>query len=123
MKKLIALTFFAALCGCAAAPKAPVDRRVTLAPDVDGDVYVTDIRFGTQNGSIPAMQANVVNNCSKQYGVQWKVQWLDADGMEIDTVLSSWDAVVLQPYEVKGLKCSAPKSDTADFRLYIRRDR
>lgn len=123
MKKLM-LIALAAFAGCIAAPTDPVDRRVTLTPELDGDIMITDIRVAkTDSSDFKTVQMNVVNNCGKPYAVQWKVQWLDADGIEIDSVVSTWKARALQPYEICGLKATAPRPDAADLRIYVRKDR
>ena len=130
MKKLVMIAMGAAVCalaGCIAPPQnaqagaGPVDVRVTIAPDLFGDVVVTDVRCAKGKSDYLTLQANLVNNCSSPLAVDWRVQWLDADGVEIDSVVSSWNARMLQPYEICGLKATAPKPDAADMRFYVRK--
>ena len=66
-------------------------------------------------------QANVVNNTSSERAVEWKVVWLDADGMEIDSTVSTWAARMIQPYEVCALKGTAPTKAAVDMMFYVRR--
>ncbi len=116
-----------ALAGCIAPPSkasagaAPADVRVTISPNLNGDVVVTDVRCARGGSSFLTLQANLVNNCSSPLAVDWRVQWLDADGVEIDSAVSSWNARMLQPFELCGLKATAPKSDAADMRIYVRK--
>ena len=123
MKKLLAIATMvaavAALSGCSTLP--PVDTRVTVAADVAGDVVISDIRCPRNQAGFLTFQANVVNLRSGERGVEWKVAWLDADGVEIETLLSSWNKVMLGPNEIKGLRATAPRPDAADMRFYIRR--
>ncbi|MBQ3289448.1 MAG: YcfL family protein [Kiritimatiellae bacterium] len=128
MKRLMIAAIAAAACvfaGCIAPPQnaavPPMDTRVTIAPDLCYDVVVTDVRCARGSSSYLTLQANLVNNCNRPLPVEWKVQWLDVDGVEIDSVVSSWNARMLQPYEICGLKGTAPKPDAADMRLYVRR--
>lgn len=130
MKKLMAAAVAAAACalaGCIAPPQnadaagAPMDTRVTVAPDLFGDIVVTDVRCVKGGGGFLTLQANIVNNCSRPLAVDWKVQWLDADGVEIDSVMSTWNARMLQPFEICGLKGTAPTAASADMRLYVRK--
>lgn len=107
--------------GCAMTPGAPVDRRVTLSPEVGYDVCVTDIRCCKGTGDYFTFQANVANNTGSPYPIQWKVQWLDAEGLEIDSLVSSWDSLMLQPFEVRALKGTAPRPEAVDLRFYARR--
>lgn len=109
----------AAFSGCGTPP--PVDSRVTIAADVAGDVVVSDIRCPRNQSGFMTLQANVVNVRSGDRGVEWKVVWLDADGVEIDSLVSSWNKVMLAPNEIKGLKSTAPRPDAADMRFYLRR--
>ena len=123
MKKLLAIAAMvasvAALSGCSTLP--PVDTRVTVAADVAGDVVISDIRCPRNQAGFLTFQANVVNLRSGERGVEWKVVWLDADGVEIETLLSSWNKAMLAPNEIKGLKATAPRPDAADMRFYLRR--
>ena len=108
-----------ALLGCSTLP--PADTRVTIAADIAGDVVVSDIRCPKNQAGFLTFQANIVNVRPGERGVEWKVAWLDADGVEIDTLLSSWNKAVLVPNEIKGLKATAPRPDAVDMRFYMRR--
>ena len=123
MKRLLAFAMAVALAaafsGCSTPP--PADTRVTIAADIAGDVVVSDIRCPRNQAGFMTFQANVVNVRSGDRGVEWKVAWLDADGVEIDTLLSSWNKVMLAPNEIKGLKATASCPDAADMRFYVRR--
>lgn len=119
-----------ALSGCiapapnAAASAAPEDVRITVSPDLCGDVCVTDVRcVNVARSACPTFQANMVNNTGSQLILEWKVQWLDKDGVEIDSVGSVWNARALQAYEVCALKDTAPTSAAVDMRFYVRRGR
>ena len=107
--------------GCVATPHAPVDRRVTLSPEIGADVFVTDIRCDKGAGDFLTFQANVANNRDNPYPIQWKVQWFDAAGQEIESHVSSWDSLMLQPFEVRALKGTAPRAEAVDMRFYARR--
>ncbi len=128
MKKLMTVALAGVACalaGCIAPPQnaamPPADTRVTVAPNLSGDVVVTDVRCVRGQGGFMTFQANLVNNCSSRLAVDWKVQWLDADGVEIDSVVSSWSARMLQPYEICALKGTAPNPSAADMRFYVRK--
>ena len=121
MKKLLiaALAGAGLFSGCSTLP--PADTRVTIAADVAGDIVISDIRCPRNQAGFLTFQANVVNVRSGERGVEWKVAWLDADGVEIDSLVSSWNKVMLAPNEIKGLKATAPRADAADARFYVRR--
>ena len=129
MSRLAMMAAVAAACalaGCIAPPQnssaggAPADVRVTISPDLSGDVVVTDVRCAKGGSQYLTLQANLVNCCGSPLAVDWKVQWLDADGVEIDSVVSTWSSRMLQPYELCGLKSTAPTPAAADMRFYVR---
>jgi len=111
------------LSGCVATNVPPPDRRVTIAEDLGTRVYVTDVRCVQGPTGIYTFQANVVNNTGSDLPVQWKVVWLDANGVTIDSAVSSWSDRMLQSYEVGALKGVAPTSNAVDMMFYVRRAR
>lgn len=124
MKKTMMLLCAAAVAfvtGCVSTPMPPMDARVTVAPDLGSRLYVSDVRCTKGTSDYLTLQVNAVNNTRSELAVQWKVVWLDPDGMEIDTIVSSWNSMALQPHEIRGLKCTAPRMDAADMRFYVRR--
>jgi uncharacterized protein YcfL len=124
MKKLYMLMFAAAVAlmtGCVATPVPPMDTRVTIAPDLGHKLYVTDVRCTKGHSDFLTLQVNAVNNTGSELRVQWKVVWLDGEGMEIDSLVSSWNSLALQPHEIRGLKGTAPRVDAADMRFYARK--
>lgn len=120
MMMIILATAATALAGCISTPVPPMDSRVTIAPNLGNKLYVTDVRCARGGGEYLTFQANVVNNTGCELCVQWKVQWLDADGIEIDSAVSTWNDVAVQPFDIKGLKGTAPRRDAADMRFYVR---
>ena len=124
MKKLIAVLGMAAsalLTGCVATGLAPMDRRITIAEDLGCDVVVTDVRCAKGASAYATFQANVVNNTSSDLGVEWKVVWLDADGVAIESAVSTWNKLVLPAKDVQALRNTAPRMDAADMLFYVRR--
>jgi len=118
-----ALVGAALVSGCVATNVPPPDRRVTIAPDLGTNIYVTDVRCVPGQTGIYTFQANVVNNTRWDLPVQWKVVWLDADGVTIDSAVSTWRDLMLQPYEVGALKGVAPTPNAADMMFYVRHAR
>ena len=124
MKRLMMIVGVAAAIlttGCVATSMPPMDRRVTIAEDLGTSVFVTDVRCAKGSSSYATFQANVVNNTSHDLGVEWKVVWLDADGVTIDSLVSTWNKIMLPPKDIQALKGTAPRSDAADMLFYMRR--
>ena len=112
------------LCGCVATNLPPMDRRVTVAADLGTRIYVTDVRCAkAATSDFYTFQANVVNTTSSDLKVEWKVVWLVAEGVTLDSVVSTWNSRVLNPQEICALKGTAPRKDAADMLFYVRRAR
>lgn len=120
-KPLVLFALAAALAGCVATNVPPMDRRVTIAPNLGTKAYITDVRCAKGSSECFTFQANMVNNTSGTLAVEWKVVWLDPDGIAIDSVVSTWNARMLQPYEVCALKGTAPTSNAVDMMFYVRK--
>lgn len=127
MKKLVGIVMAGVasvvLTGCVSAPLPPLDTRVTVAEDVRRDLYATDVRCSNGNGEFYVFQANVVNNSRTDIALEYKVQWLDRDGIAIDSIVSGWQKALVAAKEIRGLKATAPRRDAADMRFYVRRMR
>ncbi|MGN0846996.1 MAG: YcfL family protein [Kiritimatiellia bacterium] len=124
MMKLIGvgmLALAAACVGCVATQARPLDRRVTIAENITGDVFVSDVRCAKGTGDHLTFQANVVNLTSREQWVDWKVVWLDPAGLEIDSIVSTWNSAAIAPKDIRGLKGTAPHPAAADMRFYLRR--
>ena len=107
--------------GCVATNLPPMDRRVTVADDLGTSVFVTDVRCTKGGGSYYTFQANVVNNTWHDLGVEWKVVWLDANGVAIDSIVSTWNKLMLPANDIQALKNTAPQLDAVDMLFYVRR--
>ncbi len=124
MKKMIAAFGLVAAIlatGCVSTALPPVDRRVTSAEDLGSAVYVTDVRCAKGKSSYATFQANVVNNTSHDLGVEYKVVWLDANGITIDSLVSTWNKVMLAPKDIRALKGTSSSMEAADMLFYVRR--
>ena len=110
--------------GCTMTPAMndiPVDRRVTLAADLAGDVVVTDLRCVRGPGGHLEFQANVVNNLTEDRGIEWRVVWLDASGLEIESVVSNWAKRMISAKDIAEIRSVAPSQAAVDFRFHLRR--
>ena len=117
---VLSLLLVIACAGCVHTPEAPLDARVTLAPGLGRSIYVTSVRCVKGSSGFYNFQANVSNNARSQARLEYKVQWLDADGLEIESALSTWQIMAIQPMEIKGLSAVAPSQEAVDFRFYVR---
>ena len=117
--------FFAAalaglMVGCVATYVPPMDRRVTIAENLGTSLFVTDVRCVKGSSQFYTFQANVVNNLAHELWVEYKVVWVDANGMAIEPN-AVWRQTALMPKEVKALQATAPRPDAVDMLFYVRR--
>jgi uncharacterized protein YcfL len=100
-----------------------MDRRVTVAPDLGTVVWVTDVRLMKGPSSHFTMQANVVNNTDGVVRMEYRVDWLDATGTVIPSVVSTWQPMSAAAREVVPLQATAPSPAAVDFRFYVQAER
>lgn len=121
MKKgmLIVLAALSVCVGCISYHTPPLDRRVTVAPDLGTVVWVTDVRLTKAQSQHYTLQANVVNNTSGVVRMEYRVVWLDTNGVEIPSVVSTWQPMSAAAREIVGLTATAPVPEAVDFRFYV----
>ena len=86
---MVSFTFCIFTSGCVATNVPPPDRRVSIGADLGTKVYVADARCAKGKSDYATFQANVVNNTSRDLGVEWRVVWLDEDGIAIDSLVKA----------------------------------
>lgn len=99
----------------------PEDCRVTIAADLASDMAVTGIRCVRNAGGFLEMQANVVNRLSSDRGIEWRIVWLDANGIEIPSAVSNWTKRMVTAMDFAEVRNVAPSQNAADFRFHLRR--
>ena len=109
--------------GCISYHTPPMDRRVTVSPSLGTAVWVTDVRLAKAPSSHFTLQANVVNNTDGVMRMEYRVDWLDATGSAIPSVVSTWQPMSAAAREVVPLQATAPSSDAVDFRFYVQAGR
>ena len=68
---------------------------------------------------VGTLQANVANNTDGVVRMEYKVVWLDSNGAEIPSVVSTWQPMSAAARNVVGLTATAPAPEAVDFRLYV----
>ena len=123
-RKGIVVAVLAALAaGCISYHTPPMDRRVTVSPDLGTAVWVTDVRLAKGPSSHFTLQANVVNNTDGVVRMEYRVDWLDATGSAIPSVVSTWRPMSAAAREVVPLQATAPSAEAVDFRFYVQPER
>ena len=123
-RKSIIVAVLAALAArCISYHTPPMDRRVTVSPDLGTAVWVTDVRLAKGPSSHFTLQANVVNNTDGVVRMEYRVDWLDATGSAIPSVVSTWRPMSAAAREVVPLQATAPSAEAVDFRFYVQPER
>ena len=122
-KSFLAAALVGLVAGCISYHTPPMDRRVTVAPDLGTAVWVTDVRLAKGPSSHFTLQANVVNNTSGVVRMEYRVDWLDATGSAIPSVVSTWQPMSAAAREVVPLQATAPSPEAGDFRFYVQAER
>jgi len=122
-KSFLAAALAGLVTGCISYHTPPMDRRVTVAPDLGVAVWVTDVRLAKGPSSHFTMQANVVNNTEYVVRMEYRVDWLDATGSAIPSVVSTWQPMSAAAREVVPLQATAPSPEAVDFRFYLQAER
>ena len=122
-KRFLVAALAGLVAGCISYHTPPMDRRVTVAPDLGTAVWVTDVRLMKGPSSHFTMQANVVNNTDGVVRMEYRVDWMDATGTIIPSVVSTWQPMSAAAREVVPLQATAPSPEAVDFRFYVQAER
>jgi len=112
---------FIALVGLASCSATRPDPRILLDPAVGLEVESVQVR--RNRSDTIDVQALGSNRRGYDVQAQYKLEWIDDDGMYVSTILSRW--VVLrvaagEPFRIEG---TAPTPAASNFRLQIRKNR
>ena len=113
--------FLMLLVSCASLP--PVDSRITMTDGLQRKIAVTNLVFTDETAAgLYVIQADFENLTSKELPLEWKVQWLNDQGLEVETLMASWRKVTLAAHETKGMKAIAPTMDAVQWRMLVRKN-
>ena len=118
-KCFLAAALAGLMAGCIGYRTPPMDRRVTIAPNLGTAVWVTDVRLAKGPSSHFTLQANVANNTDGVVRMEYRVEWLDATGTAIPSVVSTWQPIAAAARAVIPLQATAPAPEAVDFRFYV----
>jgi len=140
-KWILTGVLLAGLCGC----YKPYDSRVNVAPGVRGDTIENNIIVrpignfvsvvigqGVQIDNIIErrspegfleLQVDGHNNSVKKKMFDYRVEWLDANGMTIDSIMTKWRTVSAMPKSSFGFKAIAPNPGAVDYRINTRQNK
>lgn len=142
MKKML-LIFAAAMLFVMAGCSKPSDQRVHVSRDIGsdnltkniiirpiGDVWswligegieIRDVRTGVNSAGFMVLQVSGHNKAHAKRHFMYKVEWLDASGMAIDTKTSVWLQASAMPQSEFRFASVAPTRQAVDFRVNTRK--
>lgn len=108
------------LVGCATS-RTLADPRIFIDDSASNLIRVLTLDYGETKGANQVVSLSVQSTSGSTRKLQYRAVWIGPDGSAVDSVLSIWNLVTLDPGEVADLKAVAPRSDTKGFRFEVRK--
>lgn len=103
-----------------ATPSYVGDRHVITDKSLAKTFQVLSVNQATVSGNLLKVQATVSNLKNKTRTLNYKFEWIDQDGMAVDSPNETWKAVLFQGRETKTLSTVAISPRAVDFTLKLR---
>ncbi len=103
-----------------ATPNVIADKRVITDNTLAGTVRVVSINQSTVSGNLIKIQATVENLRNSERTVNYKFEWIDQDGMALDSANETWKTLRLQGRETASISTVSISPKAVDFRLKFR---
>lgn len=103
-----------------ATPTYVADKRVITDNTLAGTVRVVSINQATVSGNLLKIQATVENLKSSRRTVNYKFEWMDQDGMAVNSPNETWKSLTLQGRETTTISTVAISPKAVDFKLKFR---
>ncbi len=116
---LAALAVLIGAAGCAT--QRVGDPRIVLDRSAAGLVRILTVDYGETKGANPVVALSVQSTSGYTRRIEYRTVWLDPNGTALDSALSIWKPMTLNPREVGNIQAVAPRSDVSGFRMEIRK--
>lgn len=103
-----------------ASPSYVADKRIITDNTLAGTFRVVSINQGTVSGNLLKIQATVENLKNNARTLNYKFEWVDQDGMAVDSPNETWKSILLQGRETQTISTVAVTPRAVDFRLKFR---
>lgn len=103
-----------------ATPSYVADARVITDDSLSRKFQVVSINQATVSGNLLKVQATIVNLKNNLRTLNYKFEWVDQDGMAVDSPNETWKAIMFQGRETKTVSTVAVSPRAVDFRLKLR---
>ncbi len=96
------------------------DKRVSVGVGFKSVFKIDYLNRGTTDSGLPLVQAKIQNKTKGEQILMYKFQWINKNGMVMDTPTTQWRLEHLQPGEVRFISGVAPSKNAADFLLNMK---
>lgn len=103
-----------------AAPNYINDKRVITDNTLAGTFRVVALNQSTVSGNLLKVQATVENLKNKPRLLNYKFEWIDVDGMALDSANETWKGLPMQGRETANISTVSINPRAVDFRLKFR---
>ena len=116
---LAALAVLIGAVGCAS--QRIGDPRIVIDRSVAGLIRVLTVDYGATKGANPIVALSLQSTSGSTRKIEYRTIWLDPNGAALNSALSIWKPMTLDPREVGNIQAIAPRSDVSGFRMEIRK--
>lgn len=102
-----------------AQPQIVDDKRIDTDSSLRRKATVVQVREATVGNGLLKIQVEILNRRNSRQQVDYRFEWVDSDGMVVDTPMSRWTQISLAGKESVWITGVAPTPRTVDFRLKL----
>jgi uncharacterized protein YcfL len=99
----------------------PELKRVFMDGGLERDVEVVSINQGVANEDLLRIQVNLKNLTKKSMNLNYKIEWMDEDGLVINDSSATWLPVYVRGAEIVAIKSVASSPTVQNFWLKLQR--
>lgn len=103
-----------------ASPNYVADRHVITDQSLAKTFQVVSVNQATVSGNLLKVQATIVNLKNNLRTLNYKFEWIDQDGMAVNSPNETWKAIQLQGRETTTISTVAVSPRAVDFKLKLR---
>ena len=96
----------------------PVAKFVSVV--VGDGIEITDLKERRTSDDLLEVQLSGYNHAMSRRKFDYRAEWLDADGMVIDSIMSKWITFSAMPRSEFAFKVISPNARAQDFRINTR---
>jgi uncharacterized protein YcfL len=95
------------------------DQRVISDPGLSHHVGVVGVNTAMTDGGLLRVQVELLNETGSLHRFSYKFEWFDANGMQVENILSAASTDQIEGKESKMISSIAPNPGCKDFRLKL----